>query len=415
MSQLEHRMNQLLQDYNPTLGGRLEDYFGTAYLEDQHKLATESALHQTARGNHDYGVDGYFFDEATANLYLYQFKYSTDWRQFQSSMRRLVNVGIAKVFSHSPLDLKENAVLQSLRAEIEEFKPKIRMVYIRFVFTGNPKQAEESDTLRNLQEQIEDRRHLLNNCFGRNVELRVQFLSTTIKTSPQPPPPLAVFNADFGGDTLLEGPGGQAMHAGFISLGALHDMFKVMGVRLFDRNIRAPLARRDGSKSTSVNQKITETLKRIVLERSQPPSAFSFMHNGVTLHVQQLIGKNGQYEITEPRILNGAQTVATVAQFAERFADHPHFKSNVSLLQDVKVFCKIIANADDDFIRAVTVSTNRQNPVHPANLRANDPVQLEIADWLRENTFLYERQENSAAWQDAAELADRGIAADRVS
>ena len=71
-------------------------------------------------------------------------------------------------------------------------------------------------------------------------------------------------------------------------------------------------------------------------------------------------------------------------------------------------------NADDEFIRAVTVSTNRQNPVHPANLRANDPVQLQIADWLRENTWYYERQENSAAWQDPDELAEQGITADRV-
>ena len=115
---------------------------------------------------------------------------------------------------------------------------------------------------------------------------------------------------------------------------------------------------------------------------------------------QRLVGKDGRYEITEPRILNGAQTVATVAQFAERFTEHPKFKANLRVLRDVKVLCKIVAKAEDDFIRAVTVSTNRQNPVHPANLRANDPVQLQIADWLRESSLLYERQENSAAWQD---------------
>jgi AIPR protein len=221
-----------------------------------------------------------------------------------------------------------------------------------------------------------------------------------------------MFKIDVGGDVLVEGPEGQLMHAGFISLEELHNMFKIMGVRLFDRNIRAPLARRDGSKSTSVNQKITETLRRIILDQTLLPSAFSFMHNGVTLYAQRLIGKHGQYEITEPRILNGAQTVATVAQFAERFAENPKF--NIGALREVKVLCKIVANADDEFIRAVTVSTNRQNPVHPANLRANDPVQLQIADWLRENSFLYERQENSAAWQDPDELAEQGITADRV-
>jgi AIPR protein len=204
------------------------------------------------------------------------------------------------------------------------------------------------------------------------------------------------------------------MHAGFISLEELHDMFKVMGLRLFDRNIRAPLDRRDGSKSTPVNRKITETLKRIVLEQTLSPSAFCFMHNGVTMYAQRLIGKNGQYEIVEPRILNGAQTVATVAQFAEKSAENPKFKINAHALRDAKVLCKIVASAEDDFIRDVTVATNRQNPVHPANLRANDYVQLQIGDWLSDKTFLYERQENSAAWQDPDELAEKGIGVDRV-
>jgi hypothetical protein len=387
---------------------------GEPYLETHHRLATETALNQTARGNNDYGLDGYYLDETTGNLYLYQFKYSSDWRQFQDSMRRLIKAGLAKFFSRTPLDVKENALLQGLRAEIDEFKPKVRNVYVRFVFTGNPKRAEESDTLKDLQEQIEERRYLLSECFERDVELKVQFLSTTLKSVPRAPAPVAMFIIDVGGDVLVEGPDGQVMHAGFISLAELHNMFKVMGVRLFDRNIRAPLARRDGGKSTSVNQKITETLKRILLDQTQMPSAFSFMHNGVTLYAQRLVGKNGRYEITEPRILNGAQSVATVAQFAERYAENPKFQANLGALREVKVLCKIVANADDEFIRAVTVSTNRQNPVHPANLRANDLVQLQIADWLRENSFLYERQENSAAWQDPDELAEQGITADRV-
>ena len=33
MSEIEDRMNQLQRDHRATLGGRLEDYFGTAYLE----------------------------------------------------------------------------------------------------------------------------------------------------------------------------------------------------------------------------------------------------------------------------------------------------------------------------------------------------------------------------------------------
>src|SRR5688572_30772341 len=157
MAEIDVRMNQLLQDHRATLGGRLEDYFGAAYIETNHRLASETALDQTTRGSNDYGIDGYAFDQSTGNLYLYQFKYSSDWRQFQGSMRRVIKAGLSKVFSITPLDVAENPILQGLRAELDEFKPAVRSVYVRFVFTGNPTSAEESDTLSDLKEQFEDR------------------------------------------------------------------------------------------------------------------------------------------------------------------------------------------------------------------------------------------------------------------
>lgn len=415
MSQLESRMHQLQQDYSATLGGQLEDYFGPAYMENRHLgLDAESALHRTARGNNDYGLDGYFFDSTTGNLYLYQFKYSTDWHQFQSSMKRLIKEGMTKVFSQTPLDVKENEILQRLRGDIDEFKRAIGKIYLRFVFIGNTKRADESDTLNDLREQLLQRRYLVHECFGREVDFRVEFHSIYDPPPAPPPPPLAKFSIDMGGDTLVEGPEEQVMHAGFISLEALLNMYKVMGSRFFHRNIRAPLDHPDGSKSKSVNKKVMECFRKIVLEQTQSPLEFSFMHNGVALYTPKMLGNHGQYEVIEPQILNGAQTVATVAQFSKQYAEDPRFKSNYKRFQNIRVFCKFVVNADDEFVRAVTVSTNRQNPVHPINLRANDPIQLEISEWLRENTFFYERQENSARWQNPEELAMLGIAADRV-
>jgi hypothetical protein len=49
MPALEPRMNELLQDYRPTLGGRIEDYFEVAYLAEKHGLAVKTALEQTVR------------------------------------------------------------------------------------------------------------------------------------------------------------------------------------------------------------------------------------------------------------------------------------------------------------------------------------------------------------------------------
>jgi len=84
--------------------------------------------------------------------------------------------------------------------------------------------------------KIEDRAYFLQERFGREVKLNVQFLSTTVKTPPgRGHPPVATFLIDIGGDVLTQVPDGQLIH-----LKDLLNMFRTIA-RLFDRNIRAPV------------------------------------------------------------------------------------------------------------------------------------------------------------------------------
>jgi hypothetical protein len=65
-------------------------------------------------------------------------------------------------------------------------------------------------------------------------------------------------------------------------------------------------------------------------------------------------------------------------------------------LEEIEVLTRIITNASDEFIISVTVNNNRQNPVRPWALRANDLIQLELADKFRNDLGIYyERQENA--------------------
>jgi hypothetical protein len=59
----------------------------------------------------------------------------------------------------------------------------------------------------------------------------------------------------------------------------------------------------------------------------------------------------------------------------------------------------------------VTINTNRQNPVEPANLRASDPIQLELQDKFRDelNGLLYERQEKLFASLSEEEMIEQGF------
>lgn len=113
-------IDQAYSDLNATCGGLREDYFGLLYLEQEHAVPREKALNQIALGGKDYGVDGFHFDEARRNLYIFQFKYTSahgqvrfpDW-QHTTQGERLVQKELRKTLLkyklHTDQDLFDRA------------------------------------------------------------------------------------------------------------------------------------------------------------------------------------------------------------------------------------------------------------------------------------------------------------------
>lgn len=66
--------------------------------------------------------------------------------------------------------------------------------------------------------------------------------------------------------------------------------------------------------------------------------------------------------------------------------------------------------ATPDFVTHVTINNNRQNPVDPWNLHANDLIQLELQDRFRDELGIYyERQEQAFTNLSDEELEEQGI------
>jgi len=74
------------------------------------------------------------------------------------------------------------------------------------------------------------------------------------------------------------------------------------------------------------------------------------------------------------------------------------------------VLCKVITKAEQKFVTRVTINNNRQNPVEPWNLHANDDIQLELQDKFKDELGIYyERQENAFDQLGAEDLEEYGI------
>ncbi len=407
MSITDQAIDQAFSDLKQSCGGVRNDYFGLLYLEQEFDLERDSALSQVAFGGNDYGVDGFHFDRVKRNLYLFQFKWSDSHAQFKQSIKRLIDAGMERIFGAGTQDQHLNQLLQQLKSCLIENEAIIDRVCIHFVFAGDPAEAERSQVLDKLREDLENKKYLIDQRFGRAVKLVIEFRSARTRKVGS----TSYLRKTHTYPILLDetvtraGPNGESMTIGFIRAVDLCTMYREMGERFFERNIRAALP-----EDQAVNRSIQQSIKRIVLDGKDDPRVFAFNHNGVTLFAEALTTLDGQFKITEPRLLNGAQTVMTFARFLKANEGNELLAKRGSILEQIYVMCRIITQAPPEFVTMVTINNNRQNPVNPWNLHANDMIQLEIQDKFRDELGIYyERQERAFENLSDEELEEQGI------
>lgn len=403
-------IDQCYSDLRATCGGIREDYFGLLYLEQEHKVPREKSVNQVAFGGNDYGIDGFHFDEQRRNLYLFQFKYSKSHSEFKGSLKRLIDGGLERIFVAPNKDDYKNQVLLQLRSCLVENRKLIDQICFLCVFTGQPEDAERSPVLDKLREDLEDKNYLVEQFFGgRKVPFLVEFRSSSgLVGRVREARTAQVFDVPLTDVVTVDGPDGQKMHLGFIRLADLNRMHAALDTHFFDSNIRYGLG-----EGEAVNRAISAALKKIVLDKTEQPSVFAFDHNGITLYAECVEPLNGSCRLTAPRLLNGAQTVTTVNEFRKKNKDNPKLEDGREAFELIRVLCKVITKADQKFVTRVTVNNNRQNPVEPWNLHANDLIQLELQEKFRSDVGIYyERQENAFDQLSVEDLEDYGIQED---
>ena len=90
----KHELDQMHSDWSERYGGCKEDYFACIYLANKLRCDVPKIAGQIAFGGNDYGLDAYFIDPPSKNLYLYQFKWSENHNLFKDSLDRLARDGM---------------------------------------------------------------------------------------------------------------------------------------------------------------------------------------------------------------------------------------------------------------------------------------------------------------------------------
>ena len=126
-----------------------------------------------------------------------------------------------------------------------------------------------------------------------------------------------------------------------------------------------------------VNKKIKETIERPDNED------FWWLNNGITIIASNpsLVGTT--LSVDNVQIVNGLQTSYSIYLNHDSSADDTR-----------SVLVKVIINEDKSTIDHIIASTNSQNPVSPALLRATDKVQRDIELFFLNAGYYYDRRKN---------------------
>lgn len=161
---------------------------------------------------------------------------------------------------------------------------------------------------------------------------------------------------------------------GYVDGKQIKEWYEKHSTFLFSKNIRGFLG------ETSVNQAIQNTL-------NNEPELFWYMNNGITILAKDIISHprnagsddNGIFSLKDISIVNGAQTVSSIA----RSIVEP------SNLENVKVAVKIIKVESEESIHKITVATNHQNSVSGRDFSSQDPFQQELAKQIAIEGYTY--------------------------
>lgn len=127
---------------------------------------------------------------------------------------------------------------------------------------------------------------------------------------------------------------------------------------------------------------------------------FWYLNSGLTIVCEQIVSQaNGRHPISmvNPQIVNGCQTATVIHEVAT---------STMVDLSEGRVPIKIIETRDSNFVERVALASNTQSRILSRDLRANDALQRQLVECLKQYGYSYIRKRGEQPTISAAKCID---------
>lgn len=140
---------------------------------------------------------------------------------------------------------------------------------------------------------------------------------------------------------------------------------------------------RDYQGNVEVNKDIQDTLE------SDNVLDFWWLNNGITILSSKATVYAGKtISLDDVQVVNGLQTTNTIYKFLRNKNSSAKNNENRAIL------IRIVVTDDTKSINRIIKATNFQTPIPPASLKATDPIQSDIENYLLNKGWFYDRRKN---------------------
>lgn len=367
---------------------QLSRAFSAFVLHKLLDITPQAAAASVVDDFNDKGIDAIHYDATTETLYLLQTKLKES-EQFKQEDALPFCEGVRLLLKQDFSAF--NANVQNRKADIESALDSCSHIKLVVPYTGDGVSQTASDALQALlaDEDLDEERLIKQVEYYSATEIARDLLA---EQAYQP------VHTDIALQKYEKVEHPRSTYYGVARLGDLVALHQTHGKALYERNIRYFL----GSSKSDVNKAIKTTLH-------DAPGDFFYLNNGVTAVcdlIEPKATKNGakKFKVRGLSIINGAQTVASAAEFVRQ---HPG-KS----IDDAKVMLTLIkAPADGPFGKRVTKARNHQNPVQTANFASLDENQERLRQEIAHLRFDYHYRPEALATGPTAITLDEALRA----
>lgn len=380
----------LLGNANPTdqAAKQLSRAFSAFVLHKLLDITPQAAAASVVDDFNDKGIDAIHYHAPSETLYLLQTKLKES-EQFKQEDALPFCEGIRLLLKQDFAAFNGN--VQNRKADIEGALDTCSHIKLVVPYTGDGISQTARDALQALlgDEDLDEER------LAKQVEY---YTATEIARDLLAEQAYQPVHTDIALQKHAKVESPRATYYGVARLADLVGLHQMHGKALYERNIRYFL----GSSKSDVNKAIKTTLH-------DAPEDFFYLNNGVTAVcdlIEPKANKNGakKFKVRGLSIINGAQTVASAAEFVRQ---HPGKR-----IDDAKVMLTLIkASADGQFGKSVTKARNHQNPVQTANFASLDENQERLRQEIAHLGFDYHYRPEALATGPKAITLDEALRA----